>query len=91
MFCSGPLTCTFLQKLQAAGIEVPEGGKKGAGPQEENKVLKGELKTLTEELETTKKGEDNQRTEGWEGLGLKPCRDRICSFQSYITLTCSPY
>uniref|UniRef100_A0A3B3HU57 Endoplasmic reticulum transmembrane protein n=2 Tax=Oryzias latipes TaxID=8090 RepID=A0A3B3HU57_ORYLA len=43
------------EKLQAAGIEVPEGGKKGAGPQEENKVLKGELKTLTEELETTKK------------------------------------
>lgn len=58
ILCSGPLTRSFLQKLRAAGIEVPEGGKKGAGPQEENKVLKEEMKTLKEELETTKKGEN---------------------------------
>lgn len=38
---------------------MPEAGKKGgAGPQEENRTLKEEVKTLTEELNTTKKGEE---------------------------------
>lgn len=37
-------------------MELPEAGKKGAGPQEENKALKEEVKTLKEELDTTKKG-----------------------------------
>lgn len=35
---------------------MPEAGKKGPGPQEENKTLKEELKNLKEELEATKKG-----------------------------------
>lgn len=39
---------------------MPEPGKKGAGPQEENKILKGEVKTLKEELDTTKKGEEEE-------------------------------
>eukprot|EP00066_Takifugu_rubripes_P030889 XP_011620155.1 PREDICTED: B-cell receptor-associated protein 31 [Takifugu rubripes] len=43
------------QKLQEAGVELPEAGKKGAGPQEENKALKEEVKTLKEALDTTKK------------------------------------
>ncbi|XP_037541005.1 B-cell receptor-associated protein 31 [Nematolebias whitei] len=43
------------EKLHEAGIEVPEGGKPGAGPQEENKTLKEELKTLQKELDNTKK------------------------------------
>ncbi|XP_008287082.1 B-cell receptor-associated protein 31 [Stegastes partitus] len=42
-------------KLRDAGIEVPEGEKKGPGVQEENKTLKQEVKTLKEELDTTKK------------------------------------
>lgn len=45
------------QKLRDAGIEVPEAGRKGAGPQEENKALKEEVKSLKEELDATKKGE----------------------------------
>lgn len=48
------------QKLRDAGIDVPEAGKKGAGPQEENKNLKEEVKTLKEELEKTKKGEEEE-------------------------------
>ncbi|KAM9856380.1 B-cell receptor-associated protein 31 isoform 1-T2 [Aulostomus maculatus] len=43
------------EKLCDAGIEVPEGGKKGPGVQEENKTLKEEVKSLKEELEATKK------------------------------------
>ncbi|KAK2850919.1 hypothetical protein Q5P01_007195 [Channa striata] len=43
------------EKLREAGIEVPEGGTKGPGLQEENKNLKVEVKSLKEELETTKK------------------------------------
>lgn len=46
------------QKLRDAGLEVPEVGKKGAGDasvEEENKTLKTEVKSLTEELEATKK------------------------------------
>uniref|UniRef100_UPI0037E937F9 B-cell receptor-associated protein 31 n=1 Tax=Semicossyphus pulcher TaxID=241346 RepID=UPI0037E937F9 len=43
------------EKLRDAGVEVPEGGKRGAGPQEENKNLKEEVKTLKEELDTSKK------------------------------------
>ncbi|XP_017259508.1 B-cell receptor-associated protein 31 isoform X2 [Kryptolebias marmoratus] len=43
------------EKLREAGIQVPEGGKPGAGPQEENKTLKEELKTLKKELEDTKR------------------------------------
>lgn len=39
---------------------MPEDGKKGPGPQEENKTLKAEVKSLKEELETTKKGEDEK-------------------------------
>lgn len=39
-------------------MEVPEGGKKGAGPQEENKSLKEEVKTLREDLDSTRKGEE---------------------------------
>lgn len=42
---------------------MPEPGKKGAGPQEENKILKGEVKTLKEELDTTKKGEEEVEVE----------------------------
>lgn len=41
-------------------MELPEAGKKGAGPQEENKALKEEVKTLKEELDTTKKGEEQK-------------------------------
>lgn len=37
---------------------MPEAGKKGVGPQEENKTLKEEVKTLKEELDTTKKGKE---------------------------------
>lgn len=55
----------FLQKLREAGVELPEAGKKGAGPQEENRSLKEEVKTLKEELDTTKKGE-----EGWMRNGV---------------------
>lgn len=62
------LTCSLLslfkQKLRDAGIEVPESGKKGPGPQEENKTLKAEVKTLKEELETTKKGEEEREVMG---------------------------
>ncbi|XP_034534508.1 B-cell receptor-associated protein 31 [Notolabrus celidotus] len=43
------------EKLRDAGLEVPEGGKKGAGPQEENKNLKEEVKTLKVELDSSKK------------------------------------
>ncbi|XP_031149009.1 B-cell receptor-associated protein 31 [Sander lucioperca] len=43
------------EKLRDAGVDVPEDGKKGAGPQEENKTLKEEVKTLKEELDATKK------------------------------------
>ncbi|CAB1430748.1 unnamed protein product [Pleuronectes platessa] len=43
------------EKLRNAGVEVPEAGKKGAGPQEENKNLKEEVKTLKEERDATKK------------------------------------
>nr|XP_020470654.1 B-cell receptor-associated protein 31 [Monopterus albus] len=43
------------EKLRDAGVEVPEAGNKGAGPQEENQNLKAEVKTLKEELDTTKK------------------------------------
>lgn len=50
--------CLLSQKLHEAGVELPEGGKKGAGPHEENKSLKEEVKTLKEELDTTKKGEE---------------------------------
>lgn len=48
----------LLQKLREAGVELPEAGKKGAGPQEENRSLKEEVKTLKDELDTTKKGEE---------------------------------
>lgn len=44
------------QKLRNAGIEIPEVGKKITGPQEENKNLKEEVKTLKAELDNTKKG-----------------------------------
>lgn len=43
-------------------MEVPEAGKKGAGPQEENKTLKEEVKTLKEELDAAKKGENPVRS-----------------------------
>ncbi|MBN3272283.1 BAP31 protein, partial [Polyodon spathula] len=43
------------QKLKEAGIEVPEGGRKGLDVEEENKKLKAELKKLKEEFEITKK------------------------------------
>ncbi|KAI3357914.1 hypothetical protein L3Q82_016300, partial [Scortum barcoo] len=43
------------EKLREAGVEVPEAGKKGAGPQEENRSLKEEVKSLKEDLETSKK------------------------------------
>lgn len=52
----------FDQKLRDAGLEVPEGGKKGMGPQEENKNLKEEVKTLKEELDSSKKGEVREQT-----------------------------
>lgn len=39
-------------------MELPEAGKKGPGPQEENKTLKEEVKTLKEQLDTNKKGEE---------------------------------
>ncbi|XP_068603803.1 B-cell receptor-associated protein 31 [Brachionichthys hirsutus] len=42
------------EKLRDAGVEVPEAGRKGAGPHEENKTLKEEVKTLKGELDTTK-------------------------------------
>lgn len=45
------------QKLHEAGVDLPEAGKKGAGPQEENKSLKEEVKTLKEDLDSSKKGE----------------------------------
>lgn len=51
----------FQQKLRDAGIEVSEGGKKGPGPQEENKTLKAEVKSLKEELEATRNGEDEEK------------------------------
>uniref|UniRef100_A0A3B5BA86 Endoplasmic reticulum transmembrane protein n=1 Tax=Stegastes partitus TaxID=144197 RepID=A0A3B5BA86_9TELE len=54
---------TTLQKLRDAGIEVPEGEKKGPGVQEENKTLKQEVKTLKEELDTTKKGNGSRTSE----------------------------
>lgn len=62
-----PVPLLFPQKLRDAGVELPEAGKKGAGPQEENKSLKEEVKALKEDLDSTKKGE--------EGIGcfaLKP-------------------
>ncbi|XP_034770889.2 B-cell receptor-associated protein 31-like isoform X2 [Acipenser ruthenus] len=44
------------EKLKEAGIEVPEGGRKGPGLEEENNTkLKAELKKLKEEYEITKK------------------------------------
>lgn len=51
------------QKLRDAGIEAPGAGKKGAGPQEENRALKEEVKTLTEQLNVTKKGKSEAGTE----------------------------
>lgn len=59
---SSPLSPTHLsasvpQKLHEAGVDVPETGKKGAGPQEENKTLKEEVKTMKEDLDSTRKGE----------------------------------
>lgn len=47
-----------VQKLREAGIEIPEAGK-AAGLQEENKALKSEVKTMKEELDSTKKGSMN--------------------------------
>ncbi|KAJ4922914.1 hypothetical protein JOQ06_022587, partial [Pogonophryne albipinna] len=44
------------EKLRDAGLDLPEVGKKGAGPVEENKNLKEEVKTLKEELDNNKKG-----------------------------------
>ena len=54
--------CFFLfqQKLRNAGLDLPEAGKKGAGPVEENKNLKEEVKTLKEELDNNKKGEEEE-------------------------------
>lgn len=45
-------------------MEVPEAGKKRAGPQEENRTLKEEVKTLKEELDATKKGEEGKENQG---------------------------
>lgn len=56
---------------------MPEPGKKGAGPQEENKILKGEVKTLKEELDTTKKGEEEEVEE--EEHVLKSLLKLICA------------
>lgn len=53
---------------------MPEPGKKGAGPQEENKILKGEVKTLKEELDTTKKGEEEEEV-------LKSLLKLICALR----------
>lgn len=63
--------CVLSQKLHQAGVELPEAGKKGAGPQEENKSLKEEVKTLNEELDTTKKGEE---PDGLGGVLVPPAR-----------------
>lgn len=68
-----------LQKLRDAGVEVPEPGKKGAGPQEENKILKGEVKTLKEELDTTKKGEEEEEEEVLKSLFLFNHEAHLCS------------
>lgn len=48
-----------MQKLREAGLEVPAVGGKAPGPgvEEDNKALKVEVKTLTEELEATRKGD----------------------------------
>lgn len=60
-------------------MELPEAGKKGAGPQEENKALKEEVKTLKEELDTTKKGEEQKNAlfatwePGWGALVPPAC------------------
>ncbi|KAJ8395071.1 hypothetical protein AAFF_G00035270 [Aldrovandia affinis] len=44
------------EKLKQAGVEVPEVGRKvDAGAEEENKVLKIEVKKLKDEVEATKK------------------------------------
>lgn len=43
-------------------MELPEAGKKGAGPQEENKTLKEEVKTLKEDLDSSRKGEEQTGT-----------------------------
>ncbi|KAF3861044.1 hypothetical protein F7725_001299 [Dissostichus mawsoni] len=48
------------KKLRDAGLDLPEVGKKGAGPVEENKNLKEEVKTLKEELDNNKKGNKRQ-------------------------------
>lgn len=58
---------------------MPEPGKKGAGPQEENKILKGEVKTLKEELDTTKKGEEEVEVEAVEEDVLKSLLKLICA------------
>lgn len=58
---------------------MPEPGKKGAGPQEENKILKGEVKTLKEELDTTKKGEEEE--EQVEEHVLKSLLKLICALR----------
>lgn len=50
---------------------MPEGEKKGAGPQEQNKTLKEEVKTLKEELEATKKGEEGEQFV-WGGGPSRP-------------------
>lgn len=64
---------------------MPEPGKKGAGPQEENKILKGEVKTLKEELDTTKKGEEEEEVE--EDV-LKSLLKPICALR---LLLCSVF
>lgn len=65
---------------------MPEPGKKGAGPQEENKILKGEVKTLKEELDTTKKGEEEE--EQVEEHVLKSLLKLICALR---LLLCSVF
>ena len=46
-----------LQKLREAGIDIPEVGKKaGVSHEEENKLLKTEVKNLKDELDATRKG-----------------------------------
>lgn len=57
-------------------MDLPEAGKKGAGPQEENKSLKEEVKTLKEDLDSTKTGE--------EQLGRFPLRPgNLCSLFAF--------
>lgn len=56
---------------------MPEAGKKGAGPQEENRTLKEEVKTLTEELNTTKKGAERGRS--LTVINVPPVRVKPCS------------